>query len=292
MEEFSVTKTTIVMISKPAALPPRPVHGHKGTFGRVLIVGGNDQMIGAPALAGTAALRMGSGLVQVAIAKSVLATCLSITPELVGLGLAHTPDLVALLDAATKADAIVIGPGMGHAPVAKTRLMRLIQLAKPMVVDADGLNIIAAGKKWPDSFNAHTVLTPHPGEMGRLAPLFGRTEVPADDEGRIAIATEAARAFGQVIVLKGHRTVVTDGRRVYINHTGDSTLSKAGTGDVLSGMIGCLLGQGIDRFDAATLAVHLHGLAGEIAGKRLGRRCALARDVIDAIPEAVGEGDE
>jgi NAD(P)H-hydrate epimerase len=158
---------------------------------------------------------------------------------------------------------------------------------KPMVVDADGLNLIAAEKKWPAYFKARAVLTPHPGEMGRLAKLIGRSEVPSDDTGRIHIATQAASAFGQVIVLKGHRTVVTDGRRVYVNTTGDSTLSKAGTGDVLSGMIGCLLGQKMETFDAAILGVHLHGLAGEIAGKRWGRRCALARDVIQAIAEAV-----
>lgn len=280
-------KNKIVRIDKPAKLPPRSREGHKGIFGRVLIVGGNDQMIGAPALAGTAALRMGSGLVQIAMPKSVLAICLSITPELVGLGLGDTPDLDHLMEAVVKADAIVIGPGMGHASVAKARLMQLMKLEKPMVIDADGLNIIAAEKKWPRDFKAHAVLTPHPGEMGRLAHLLGRTEVPTDETGRIEIATEAARAFGQVIVLKGHRTVVTDGVRVYVNHTGDSTLSKAGTGDVLSGLIGCLLGQGIERFEAATIGVHLHGLAGEIAGKKWGRRCALAREVIDAIPEAI-----
>ena len=245
-------------------------------------------MIGAPALAGTAALRMGSGLVQIAMPRSVLAICLSITPELVGLGLGNTPDLKSILEAAEKADAIVIGPGMGQAPVAKTRLLRLVRLKKPMVIDADGLNLIAAEKKWPTFFKAHAVLTPHPGEMARLAPLIGRTTVPTDETGRIQIATEAARAFGQIIVLKGHRTVVTDGTRVYVNNTGDSTLSKAGTGDVLSGMIGCLLGQAVERFDAACIAVHLHGMAGEIAGMRLGRRFALAREVIDAVPEAIG----
>ena len=122
--------------------------------------------------------------------------------------------------------------------------------------------------------------------MGRLAKLIGWKEVPGDEAGRIQIALDASRAFGQVIVLKGHRTVITDGDRVYINKTGDSTLSKAGTGDVLSGMIGCLLGQKVAPLEAAILGAHLHGLAGEIAGRRLGMRCALARDIIDAIPEA------
>jgi hydroxyethylthiazole kinase-like uncharacterized protein yjeF len=146
-------------------------------------------------------------------------------------------------------------------------------------------------KKWPTWFKARAVLTPHPGEMARLEKLIGRTDVPADDEGRVDVAAAAATAFGQVVVLKGDRTVVTDGRRVYLNHTGNSTLSKAGTGDVLSGMLGALLGQGVDRFDAACLAVKLHGRAGELAGQKLGMRCALAREIVDAIPGAVAEED-
>jgi hydroxyethylthiazole kinase-like uncharacterized protein yjeF len=163
-----------------------------------------------------------------------------------------------------------------------------------MVLDADGINLIALEKKWPAYFKAHAVLTPHPGEMARLAKLIGRSDVPTDDQGRIDLATQAAKSFGQVLVLKGHCTVVTDGRRVYLNHTGDSTLSKAGTGDVLSGMIGCLLGQRMSPFNAAVLGVHLHGLAGEIAGKRFGRRSALAREVVDVIAEAARtfENDE
>jgi NAD(P)H-hydrate epimerase len=268
-------------------LPPRPAEGHKGLFGRVLIVGGNDGMIGAPTFAGTAALRLGSGLVQLAVPRSILPHCLSITPELIGLGLGKAARKAALLEAGEKADAIVIGPGMGHTPEAHARLVRLVRLDKPMVIDADGLNMLAKQKKWPAYFKARAVLTPHPGEMARLGKLIGRTQVPADDEGRIDLATAAASAFGQVVVLKGHRTVVTDGTRVYLNHTGDSTLSKAGTGDVLSGMIGCLLAQSLDPFAAAALGAHLHGLAGQIAGRRAGMRCALARDILDAIPEAV-----
>jgi NAD(P)H-hydrate epimerase len=127
--------------------------------------------------------------------------------------------------------------------------------------------------------------------MRRLGKLIGETNVPTDDEGRIALAVKAANAFGQVMVLKGDRTVVTDGRRVYVNRTGDSSLSKAGTGDILSGIIGTLLAQQLDHFDAACMAVYLHGRAGEIAGKRLGRRSVLARDVIDSLPAAIGEYD-
>src|SRR5207249_378948 len=121
----------------------------------------------------------------------------------------------------------------------------------------------------------------------RLNKLLGRDKSPTDDQGRIENASAAANAFGQVVVLKGDRTVVTDGDRTYVNDTGNSALSKAGTGDVLSGILGSLIGQGMDRFDAACAAVRLHGLAGEVAGARYGLRSVLAHEVIDAIPEAI-----
>src|SRR5256885_14478267 len=131
------------------ALPDRPTSGHKGLFGRVLVVGGNDGMIGAPVLAGTAALRMGAGLVQIAVPRAILPYALSITPELIGLGLGKAAGRDQLLDAAEQSDAIVIGPGLGRTPEALARLTRLVRLSKPMVVDADGLNLLAAQKKWP-----------------------------------------------------------------------------------------------------------------------------------------------
>jgi len=262
--------------------------GHKGLFGRVLIVGGNMEMIGAPVLAGEAALRMGSGLVQVAMPAAVLAAGLSVVPELIGLALDESiASTKKLLEAAEKADVLALGPGLGQSPTTSKRLDALFRLAKPMVVDADALNYLSSLGRWPKSFAAQAVLTPHPGEMKRLAKLIGRSEVPQDEKGRISLAAAAAKAFGQVIVLKGHRTVVTDSEKVYINHAGDSSLSKAGAGDVLSGMLASLIGQGMAPFDAACAAVHLHGLAGEIAGKRLGRRSVLARDVIEAIVDAV-----
>ena len=276
------------LISSPPPLPPRPREGHKGLFGRVLVVGGNDGMIGAPVLAGTAALRMGSGLVQIAVPRAILPYALSITPELIGIALGKAAGKDQLLEAAEAADAIVIGPGLGKTPEALARLTRLVRLAKPMVVDADGLNLLARQKRWPTFFKAHAVLTPHPGEMNRLNKLLKRVEkTQSDDQGRIDNAIAAARAFGQVVVLKGDRTVVTDGQRVYLNTTGNSALSKAGSGDVLSGILGCLLGQGIDRFDAACAAVRLHGIAGEIAGEKVGLRSVLAREVIDAIPGGI-----
>ena len=259
-------------------------------FGRVLVVGGNEGMIGAPTLAGTAALRTGAGLVQLAVPRAILSAALSITPELIGLGLGKAAGKDALLSAAEAADAVVLGPGLGRTPEAEARVHRLIRLdTKPMVVDADALNILASGRRWPSFFRASAVLTPHPGEMARLGKLLGRGEVPADDDGRIDYAVAAAVAFSSIVLLKGHRTVVTDGARVFINTTGNSALSKAGAGDVLSGILGTLLAQQIRSFDAACAAAHLHGRAGEIAGQQKGMASALSRDVIDAIGKAMEE---
>lgn len=279
-------------IISPPPIPARLADGHKGTFGRVLIIGGSDGMIGAPIFAGTAALRMGSGLVQIAVPRAILHAVLSITPELIGMGLGKGVPK-DLLDAADAASAIVIGPGLGKSPDARARLKRIYRLDKPMVIDADGLNMLAMEKRWPRDFKARAVLTPHPGEMKRLSKLLKRSEVPAefptDDAGRIDLARLAAKTFGQTIVLKGHRTVVTDGQKVYVNHTGDSTLSKAGTGDILSGIIGSLLGQKMDPFAAACASVYIHGRCGELTGKRISHRSALAREIIDTVPEAVDE---
>jgi ADP-dependent NAD(P)H-hydrate dehydratase len=278
---------SLTAVQQPPSLPPRPAAGHKGLFGKVLVLGGSEEMIGAPVLAGTAALRMGSGLVQIAVPAEILAAALSVTPELIGLALKSSD--TELFAAAGKADALVVGPGLGQSAAARRRVLQLIKLNKPMVIDADALNILSKQKKWPASFRARAVLTPHPGEMKRLIRLIGKDSVPTDDAGRAAVAAATARAFGVVIVLKGERTVVCDGAKIFVNTTGDSSLSKGGTGDVLSGMIGCLLGQKMDPFGAACLAVQLHGRAGELAGAKLGRRSVLARDVIGELPLAIKE---
>ena len=268
-------------------LPPRPEEGHKGLFGRVLVVGGNEAMFGAAVLAATAALRTGSGLVQLAVPENVLPYALSITPELIGLGLSEK-SAKQLHAAAEAADCLVIGPGMGLSSSSRKHYLKLIGLNKPTVLDADALNNLAQEKKLPKKLD-HVVLTPHPGEMLRLCKRLGVKEIPTDDRGRLALAANAARAFGTTILLKGHRSVITDGRRVYVNRTGNSTLSKAGSGDVLAGVIGSLVGQGMSIFDAACAGAWIHGKAGEIAGDRFGTRSAIARDVIGAIGEAISQ---
>lgn len=274
------------LVRRVPVLPVRPFEGHKGVFGRVLVAGGSEGMIGAPVLAGTAALRTGAGLVQLAVPRAILPFALSITPELIGVGLGGSDG--PFLKAVELANVVVVGPGMGQSGEAKRRVRKLLALDKRLVVDADALNCLAAGARWPGGVKARAILTPHPGEMARLSRILGTPrDIPEDTNGRIAVAVAAAKASGQVVVLKGHRTVVTDGKRVYVNNTGDSTLSKAGSGDVLCGILAALLSQMGDLIEAAIVAVRLHGLAGELAGRRLGRRCALARDVIDAIPAVI-----
>jgi NAD(P)H-hydrate epimerase len=258
-------------------------------FGRVLVVGGNPVMLGAPVLAGTAALRMGAGLVQIAMPGAVLPAALSVTPELIGISTTGAKAEAELDKAAERADALVIGPGLSTSPAARRLVLRLIQLAKPVVIDADALNILSAQKSWPKNFRGLAVLTPHPGEMARLNKLLGREVVPSDEPGRIELAHYAAVEFGQVVLLKGHRTIIADADRYRINTTGNSALSKAGSGDVLSGIIGTLLAQKMPPFDAAALGAHIHGRAGELASQIFGLRSPIARDVIDKIHAAIAE---
>ncbi len=277
-----------IHILKP--LPHRPADGHKGTFGRVLVIGGNAEMIGAPAFAGASAFRAGAGLVQVATPKPILPFVLAIEPELIGLAL---PTSQKKWDEATdKADAIVIGPGLGQQKQSRERLDAVLSLDKPVVVDADALNLLSSHKKWPTKVKARCLLTPHPGEMQRLGALFGKIDQHNTADDRLDTAFRAASAFNQVIVLKGSHTIITDADRYHINTTGDSSLSKAGTGDILTGILATLLAQKVDPFDAACAAVWIHGRAGEIAGKKVGQRSTVARNIVESIAEAIHEYEQ
>ena len=271
-------------------LPARPDQGHKGTFGKVLVIGGSEGMIGAPGFAGLAALRMGCGLAYVASPGEVLGFILAAAPELVGIAVGSKPG-PRLAAAVASCDATIVGPGMGQSSTAADLLKLAIKTAAPVLLDADALNLIASGKAMLRRKPNTMVLTPHPGEMVRLARQFDVFDVPHDQPGRIKVAVAAARHFQQIVVLKGHRTIISDGQRYAVNMTGDSTLAKGGSGDILCGMIGTLLAQGMPPFEAAMLGVHLHGKAGEYAGRQVGKRSALAREVIDAIPTVLEVAD-
>lgn len=266
-------------VTRSPALPARPADGHKGTFGKVLVLGGSEGMLGAPAFTATAALRMGCGLVYIAAPAELLPFIATMIPEMVGVPLngRRNETFERLVGSC---EAIVAGPGLGAADDAAEALAIALKTPAPLVLDADGLNLLAAGRVKLNRPVLSTVLTPHPGEMARLLHL---DSVPSDEAGRLEIATVAARTFGQVVVLKGHRTIITDGNRYAINTTGDTSLAKAGSGDILAGMLGTLLAQKMPLFEAAHLAAHYHGKAGELAGATLGQRSVLARDVLDAI---------
>ena len=270
------------------APPPRPDDGHKGTFGTLLVLGGSRDMIGAPMLAAKSAYRAGCGLVRVAMPRGVLAAALSVVPEAVGLGLeGEDGDVERLRKALAKADAAAVGPGLGSEPAAGALLDAVIAADVPAVLDADALNLLAGREAMP-AFRRPTVLTPHPGEMRRLLRhVPGHDDVPEDDPGRQALAVAAAKAWGSVVVFKGQRTVVSDGESIYVNDTGDVTLAKAGSGDVLAGLVGSLLAQGMTATDAAVLGVHAHGVAGRWAGEQGTRRGALASEVADQVGAAV-----
>jgi NAD(P)H-hydrate epimerase len=264
------------------AYPPRRPDAHKGDFGHVLAVAGSAGKSGAAVLCGTAALRAGAGLVTVATPAEVQPVVAAARAELMTEPL-PADRLARSLEIASRADAVVLGPGLG--PGAASLARGLAEgVAGPLVIDADGLNALvpAAAHAWRGA--RPTVLTPHPGEMGRL---LGRTtaEVQAD---RLAAARALAEATGAVVVLKGQRTVVArpDGFAA-VNPTGNPGLAKGGTGDVLAGIVGALLARGCDAWTAAVAAVFVHGRAGDLAAARTGVEALLAGDVVDALGEAI-----
>jgi ADP-dependent NAD(P)H-hydrate dehydratase len=279
------------IISAIAELPPRPAEGHKGTFGRVLMIAGSVGMTGAAALAGRSALRAGSGLVRVATARSALPIVAAIEPCYTTLPLAEDSEgrisakaIHAILNAVQENDVVAVGPGMGQSTGLRSIIESLLQEeGLRLVIDGDGLNNLSGLSDWARRCRAQVVLTPHPGEMKRLWSGVFREEMPKD---RQESATRMAQATGAVVALKGARTVVADGGHVYVNTTGNPGMATAGSGDVLTGVIASLLGQGLSRLDATILGVYVHGLAGDIASSRLGQISLIATDILDALPEA------
>ncbi len=272
-------------------LPPRPVEGHKGTFGRVLVVAGSIGMTGAAALVGRAALRAGAGLVRVATSKSALPIVAAIEPSYTTLplpedaaGRASSKAINAILNAAEENDVVAIGPGLGQSTGLRSVVETLIQQeGLRLLIDGDGLNNLSRLSGWPKKRKADLVLTPHPGEMKRLWSGLFREEMPRD---RQQTATQVAQLTYTTVVLKGAGTVVTDSERLYVNTTGNPGMGTAGAGDVLTGIASALMGQGLSNFDAAVLGVYVHGLAGDIAAAQLGQVSLIATDLIDALPQA------
>jgi len=290
----------IEIIKHLPSLPPRKAESHKGDFGRVLVVGGSRGMIGAPALAALAALRGGAGLVTIAAPETIqlhtaaLCPCATSVPLSCGRdGQLSAEAVRELMDAVEKADVLAVGPGMGVGRAQQDLVLAAVEQEKPLVLDADGLNNIAGLDHWPRRRACPIVLTPHPGELARL---IGRpvAEIQAD---RQAVALAEARTWAEaaaqqrplVLVLKGHGTIVTDGRRVYVNTTGNPGMATGGAGDVLTGLTAALLAQGIEPFTAAAMAVHLHGRSGDLAAAELSQPGMIATDLLDRLPQAIRE---
>jgi len=273
-------------------LPERPEAAHKGTFGHVFVIAGSRGFTGAAKLAADAAMRSGVGLVTVGVPEplgDVVAAALAepmtlLLPATDAGSFAAAAVEPALEFVATK-DAAVLGPGLSQHP--ETRQFVLDFVARcpvPLIIDADGLNCLGADldllarTDGPDR-----VVTPHPGEMARLTAQSTKA-VQADRE---AAATAFADRYGCVVVLKGHRTVIADpSGGLFVNPTGNTGLASGGTGDVLAGLIGGLLAQGMTGRDAALLGTYLHGLAGDLAAEAMTQRGMIARDVIAFVPAA------
>lgn len=270
------------------SLPQRARESHKGNFGKVNIISGSVGYTGAPCLAAAGALRAGVGLVSVGVPGEVYpivaAKLLCAMPYPLGEGLRLTEqELETAVERCRDKDAVVIGPGLGNHPDTLAFARRLIRRVEcPLVVDADGINALAGHIDGLDSRRGRvSVLTPH---MGEFARLLGR-EVGGD---RAAEARDFAVAHGCILVLKGHETLVAcpDGE-IYVNQTGNPGMASGGTGDVLSGMVAAFLAQGFEPAKAATAAVYLHGMAGDLAAEVLGEYAMTAKDLLKYLPQAM-----
>ncbi|MDH4241099.1 MAG: NAD(P)H-hydrate dehydratase, partial [Phycisphaerae bacterium] len=189
-----------------------------------------------------------------------------------------------ILDAVDDNDVLAFGPGVGVSGGLQSVLQSLLEHeGLRLIIDADGLNNLARMKDWPAKLKAELILTPHPGEMKRLWSVLFREQLPSDRQEQ---AAQLAQQTKTVVALKGAGTVVTDGGKVYVNQTGNPGMATAGAGDVLTGAITALAGQGLNNFDATVLGVYIHGLAGDIAAEKVGQVSLMTTDIIESLPDA------
>ncbi len=277
-----------------STIPSRKEDTHKGDFGHVFVVAGSRGMTGAAYLASQAALVSGSGLVTCGIPLSLNAVMEAKLTEVMTLSLPETKDASLassgekeIAEFAKKAGAVAIGPGLsGNADTQKLVKKLLKNINKPIVLDADGIMALVGNCDILKKRKAPTILTPHPGEMSRL---IGK-DISAIRRNREKTALAFAKKYGVTLVLKGRGTVVATSKGdVYINQTGNSGMSTAGVGDVLTGMIASFVGQGINPYSAAVIGVHLHGLAGDIAAREKGQFSMIAGDLLEKLPQAIQE---
>ena len=287
------------------ALPARDPAGHKGTFGTVCVIGGHAAhpitMLGSVVLASLGALRAGAALCIAAAPEPLLPAILSANPSATGLPLPVDSDghlvphaVAAALDTqARRADVLVIGPGMGTGFAEAQVVIRVLAQDdnRPVIVDADALNCLAATPRFDLDLRAPIIMTPHPGEFARLADALHLNVDPIDPVARPAAAERLAQRLGCIVVLKGHGTVVSDGARTWTCTHGNDALAIGGSGDVLSGVIAGLVaqyGDSLGLYNCARLAVQAHALAGEQWSARAGGTAGmLATELAAEIPAAV-----
>jgi NAD(P)H-hydrate epimerase len=280
-------------------LIPKKKNTHKGNYGRVLVLAGSPGMTGAAYLCCKAALKSGSGLVTLGVPKSlnfVMETKLTCVmthplPETKALTLSNK-GREEILELCEKHDVIALGPGLSQQPETKKLILWMIKtIDRSVVIDADGINALTGNLHILYKIKKNVVLTPHPGEMSRLINLDSAKDV---QKKRIDIATKFVKSIHKqlggkrdfILVLKGDKTIVVNYNKVYINHTGNPGMATAGAGDVLTGIIVSLIGQGFNVFDASQLGVYIHGLAGDIASKKKGEVSMIASDILDFLPDA------
>ncbi len=275
-----------------AALPPRDPDAHKGTYGHVLVLAGSPGKTGAAALTGLGALRVGAGLVTVAVPEGLNDLMEVKLTEVMTVGLPETEERTvafqardALLALMEGKRVLALGPGLSTHPETVRLVAALIQSAKiPLIIDADGITVLGRQPEVLSKASVPVVLTPHPGELSRL--LW----VPKEEviEKRIPIAQKVTSTYNVYLVLKGARTLIAEpGGGVHINPTGNPGMATGGVGDVLTGVIAGLVSQGLAPAEAAVVGVYLHGMAGDLACQDRGPEAMIATDLLEKLPEAI-----
>ncbi len=295
-DEAIVSSLNLNVITAREVAPligPRPADSNKGNFGHVLVIGGSLGKSGAAAMAGFSALRMGTGLSTVATPRSVLATVAGFHPELMTEPLLETDAgtisqkaLEQIEELAKSKTVLAIGPGVSRNSETAECVRTVVKTTKvPIVLDADGLNAFEGRTSELNGNGRSLVITPHPGEMARLAGC-SMADVQRD---RMKMARAFARDHNLIVVLKGHRTLIAKpSGEVWVNTTGNPGMATGGTGDILTGMVSGMIAQNPGRvFEAVIAAVHLHGLAGDVARESMGEQCMVATDLIKALPTAL-----
>ncbi len=264
-------------------LPDRDIFAHKGNFGRILLLCGSWGYTGAAALAAMGALRSGAGLVFLGTAQSIYAIeAVKLTEPVVfplpeREGMLSREAIPEILHRLENCDGVLIGPGLGQSEDTFLVTKAVLKNARcPVVLDADGINVLSGHMDILRERNAPAILTPHAGELSRIWS--------ASEPDRVSQAAAFARNTGTVLLLKGHETVITDGEECYVNCTGNPGMAVGGSGDVLAGILVSLIGQGLEPLTAAACAAWLHGAAGDICAKRIGQYGMLPSDMLEVLP--------